>query len=333
MIAFTYAFQRFSYIGAALLGSLVVAGVAAAWTGPPGAPTTCPSGTVGCDAPINTSATAQGKIGSLGIGTLSPFGKLTVEGAGGTAYTSADFVVRNSVTPGKGLYMWYNNTNDVSHIQSVNYGVAYKNLALQWDGGNAGIGSLNPFYKLVVSNSGAEGLEVGPGYIAGRTLVQSFDRSTSVYTTIDFSASLFRFLISGVEKMSLNSSGNLIVNSGSVTANAFYYSSDGRLKENVASIRLDTALAQVLALRPVTYTWKDASKGTAPQLGFIAQEVEAVAPQLVTIDEATKLKAVDYARVAPLLVGAIQEQEKKIADQQKQIDELKAAVDALRADK
>ena len=80
MITSTLTFQRFSYIGAALLGSLVVAGVAVAWTGPPGAPTTCPSGAIGCDAPINTSATAQGKLGSLGIGTTNPTQKLDVAG-------------------------------------------------------------------------------------------------------------------------------------------------------------------------------------------------------------------------------------------------------------
>jgi hypothetical protein len=109
---------------------------------------------------------------------------------------------------------------------------------------------------------------------------------------------------------------------GNLYANAYYYNSDARLKQNIKP--LGDTLSTVLALTPVTYEWKDASRGAGEQLGFIAQDVQKVAPDLVHTDAASGMMSVDYAKVTPLLVGAIQAQ-------QKEIDDLKAEVEALRA--
>jgi hypothetical protein len=69
------------FAAALLLGGVAFAN---AWTPPPGAAPTCPGGTPGCDAPINTGTTAQGKTGALGIGTLSPATLFNISGAHGT---------------------------------------------------------------------------------------------------------------------------------------------------------------------------------------------------------------------------------------------------------
>jgi transaldolase len=94
----------------------------------------------------------------------------------------------------------------------------------------------------------------------------------------------------------------------------------------------------VLALNPVTFNWIDPTQPTSTQLGFIAQQVQKLVPEIVTTNPSTTMKAVDYARVTPLLVGAIQQQQtqidaqnSKIDDQQKEIDELGAEVAALKA--
>ncbi|OGZ09629.1 MAG: hypothetical protein A3D67_00935 [Candidatus Lloydbacteria bacterium RIFCSPHIGHO2_02_FULL_51_22] len=52
-----------------ILAAILVVGVqyVFAWTGPPGAPTTCPPGDTGCDTPVNVGGTYQAKIGD-GIG-------------------------------------------------------------------------------------------------------------------------------------------------------------------------------------------------------------------------------------------------------------------------
>ena len=96
-----------------------------------------------------------------------------------------------------------------------------------------------------------------------------------------------------------------------------YVSSDERLKNNVEVI--SNPIEKVQAVRGVTWEWNDLASEAAkqsPNLGVIAQEVEAVLPQLVH-DRENGFKGVDYAKLTGLLIEAIKEQ-------QKQIDELKS---------
>ena len=80
--------------------------------------------------------------------------------------------------------------------------------------GHVGVGIANPPYNLVVSNGGAEGLEIGPGYLGGRILFQNYNRATSAYVAAWEYASEYVWSIGGTEKMRLNTSGNLAFASG-----------------------------------------------------------------------------------------------------------------------
>jgi hypothetical protein len=83
---------------------------------------------------------------------------------------------------------------------------------------------------------------------------------------------------------------------GDIEAAAYYYTSDQRLKENVVS--LDGALNKVLQLRGVSFDWIENGK---PEVGLIAQEVEAIYPDLVSTNN-NGFKAVKYGNlVAPLI--------------------------------
>ena len=95
--------------------------------------------------------------------------------------------------------------------------------------------------------------------------------------------------------------------------------SDARYKKNISSFT--GALNKVTQLRGVTYNWLDEKKGTTEQIGFIAQELEKVFPQLVRTNK-DGYKSVAYSHVVPVLVEAIKEQ-------QQQIDELKKLVEQL----
>jgi hypothetical protein len=110
------------------------------------------------------------------------------------------------------------------------------------------------------------------------------------------------------------------------------YPSDQRLKENVEP--LGGALASILALRPVGFNWKaNTYQNGAPDVGVIAQEAETVLPGIVreiTIptDADGKLeqqlgtyKGVDYAKLVPYLVAAVQELTARV-------NTLQAALDA-----
>ena len=97
--------------------------------------------------------------------------------------------------------------------------------------------------------------------------------------------------------------------------NGFTTTSDIRLKENFEP--MSNALELVSQLNGTYYTWKkDAGTDKPRKLGFIAQEVEKIIPELVKTDS-EGMKSVDYVSVIPVLVEALKHQ-------QKQIDELKA---------
>ena len=127
---------------------------------------------------------------------------------------------------------------------------------------------------------------------------------------------------------------------GNLTYKSASQSSDMRLKKDVQ--QLDSALDKVLKLRGVSYYWKNADELKAingkelfgfddkKHIGVIAQEVEAVVPELVVTGN-DGFKSVTYENIAPLLIEAMKEQQAIIDGQQKEIDELKAANSKLQS--
>jgi hypothetical protein len=96
--------------------------------------------------------------------------------------------------------------------------------------------------------------------------------------------------------------------------------SDARYKKNITA--LSGSLDKIKQLRGVSYNWIDEQKGTTEQIGFIAQEVEKVFPQLVHSNK-EGYKSVAYSHMIPALLEAIKEQ-------QQQIDELRSAIEELK---
>lgn len=94
---------------------------------------------------------------------------------------------------------------------------------------------------------------------------------------------------------------------GNVKATAFLYSSDERLKKNVQP--LGNELDKVLLLKPVLFNWR---YDDGSDVGFIAQEVEKIFPEVVRTNSITNLKSIDYSKLTVFLVKALQEQQKEI---------------------
>ena len=63
-------------------------------------------------------------------------------------------------------------------------------------------------------------------------------------------------------------------------------------------------------------------------MGFIAQEIEKVMPELV-IETRNGYLGLNYTGVIPLLTKAMQEQQTEMEKQQKEIDELKAQLEMI----
>jgi hypothetical protein len=101
---------------------------------------------------------------------------------------------------------------------------------------------------------------------------------------------------------------------GGIEAANYGTTSDARLKKDITEI--EGALAKVKALRPVEYNWteRETLNPGHKEIGFIAQEVEAVVPAVVsTSSDELGTKRVGYDRLTALLVAAVKEQAAVIA--------------------
>lgn len=85
---------------------------------------------------------------------------------------------------------------------------------------------------------------------------------------------------------------------------------------------LEGALDKVERLRGVSFDWREDGKH---DIGLIAEEVGEVVPEVVAYEEnGSDAKSVDYARLVPLLVESIKEQQEVIREQDAALTELNA---------
>jgi Chaperone of endosialidase len=147
---------------------------------------------------------------------------------------------------------------------------------------------------------------------------------------------------------------------GTVNANSSIYSSDERLKKNIKSVT--NALQTIKKLRGISYDWKtdkedelltslnavrttddkanrdlekskkeakDRISESVNQIGFSAQEVQTVLPQLVKTSSSGML-AVNYVSIIPVLVEGMKEQQSIIDAQKIEIENLKNDIIAIK---
>ena len=122
------------------------------------------------------------------------------------------------------------------------------------------------------------------------------------------------------------------------TANVWTIFSDQRIKKNIADFT--DGLNIVMKLKPRTYQYNGlGGKGyddTNTHIGFVAQEVEPVAPYMVETGKGTiagvqvsDFKSYQGHALSFILVNAIQEQQNVIQAQQFEINGLRARLDKL----
>jgi hypothetical protein len=111
-----------------------------------------------------------------------------------------------------------------------------------------------------------------------------------------------------------------------------------RFKTDIADMA--TASEAILALRPVTFHYKpELDKTGIPQFGLVAEEVEAINPDLVTRDREGKVSTVRYEAVNAMLLNEFlkehcknQQQEATIARLEKQIEMLAEGLQKVSAE-
>lgn len=186
--------------------------------------------------------------------------------------------------------------------------------------GNVGIGTNFPAATLQV---------------IGTTRLGSFEEITDGGSYIlDFDATLRPVTNNG------RSLGNSAKRWSTVFAtNGTINTSDLREKENV--VDLPYGLTEIMALRPVKYSWIDRPEQGA-KLGLIAQEVQSVLKEVVldtewTQDEETgelteseaERMGIFYSDIIPVLIKGMQQQQQVIESQDAQIKALEDRLEAI----
>ena len=149
----------------------------------------------------------------------------------------------------------------------------------------------------------------------------------------------------GIEKFSVSASNGNVTTKGDLEvtgdivgstnanfgqtcqASSFVALSDERLKKDLKVIKGPEALEMVSKLEGHKYHWINKAKyGDGEAVGFIAQKAEKVHPSLVKVDSDDGMYRMNYGIVSALLAPAVTELNK-------QIQELKAEVASLKAEK
>jgi hypothetical protein len=110
------------------------------------------------------------------------------------------------------------------------------------------------------------------------------------------------------------SKGANTINASTVYANGTALTSDERLKTSIAGLPDADGLAIINQLNPVTFKWKDQTIGTQTNYGFIAQQVQAILPDLVNVGtDAQHTLSLNYEGLIAPSVKAIQELDTRTA--------------------
>lgn len=228
--------------------------------------------------------------GQVGINTTIPTATLDVEG---------DAVIRGHTRIGN---LGDNRRLTVEGRVGIGVSEPDSPLVIQRDFANSSFGYCialtdhdgTPWWKLGASNGG--------NFSIGAAGLRDYDISISRNLgNVGIGATPY-------SNTKLRVAGDLGVDGAGYADGGFWLSSDSRLKTQVD--RIEGALARVETLRGVSFHWRqDNAEHPRPkgrQIGFIAQNVATVLPELVHTN-ADGYLSVNYDGVAPVLVEAVHE--------------------------
>ena len=190
---------------------------------------------------------------------------------------------------------------------------------------NTGIG----YYTLLNVTKGEDNIGIGPG--AGNTITTG-NKNTIIGVNADVSSyNLFNTTVIGYSARATSSNTIVLGNNRVFRIGGpvgWTSSSDIRIKKNIRDTHY--GLSTVMQLRPVEYTLISSD---LKQVGFIAQEVNKLVPEVVTGTEGDlekgEILGITYANLVAVLTKAIQEQQNKIDGLNKQVEEQGRKIDYL----
>ena len=287
-------------------------------------------GTVGLNVNGGTSGISIGTgtyTGTIGLGAVGASVIVATStwniGTDGTITTpstiTAGNLVSNANLTATGIVRFGNTANNYAPtnttwntgqstlvLNALDYSViAFHDSANRVDFIRSGAGTITLGYD---GGFGTAAIEI-PGTLAvtGNTTVTGTLGVTGVTTLTDITASGTSVILSGIPIDAANRSVCINNATGLISRNnGACGTSSIRYKENVQNISY--GLNEVLQLRPVFFQYKEEyDADTSRKLGFIAEEVEAIIPEVGVYLEDGTLQTLDYSKLTSLNVKAIQE--------------------------
>ncbi|MBI4087045.1 tail fiber domain-containing protein, partial [Candidatus Kaiserbacteria bacterium] len=237
--------------------------------------------------------------GNVGIGTTGPVEKFHVAGA--IKFTSGAMAVNTASAGGLDwlsgvtrIFSWGADdaTKGGFEFRSVSSAAALSTIPMVIStAGNVGIGTTSPWRTLSVAGTVGFNSSLGTG-VGGNYLCID----TTTYEV-------------------------LRGNGSACTASSL------RFKENIQDLAY--GLDAVLALRPVSYEYKEGTNmGEGVKLGFIAEEMNDILPEVVTRDNEGTIFGLDYPVLTSVIVKGVQELWTYVTDRFSQQDERIEALEA-----
>ena len=310
----------------------------------------------------NTNFHWDNTNGRLGIGTTNPVGRLVANTSQSLSMTLQDWgqdergLYREGLTvrtPNRGalihlttdytpggneIYSEFNfqrsrsgltSVQQNDHIGSISFGSF---MSSYWYPGPYGMAEYTNSYMMTAAiNCQIEGV-----VSAGNSSTQGSVPTCLTFCTTSQPSDYFYPQIVP-ERMRITNTGNVgigttapdqkfVVYNGSTTGryttSGWTHTSDARLKKNIKP--LESSLENVLKMQGVRFDFTSQESDNSGQIGFIAQEIEKIYPEVVVTGE-DGYKSVAYSQVIPVLVEAIKEMHKEI-------DALKAENTSLKAE-
>jgi hypothetical protein len=274
--------------------------------------------------------------GLVGIATTSPSARLDVRVPVESPATGAVALIAGTSNGSNDIFRWFDGATQLGVFKN-NGNILLKDQCVL--GLNTSDGSDNGY--LAIAGAGADGDNRGAYiYLSGNE--RPSDAGSLVLAAGNSGSNgIIQFRIgAGVERMRIFASGNIRFSSqvyGNTVASprTLYIQSDGELggissiresKTNIAELDSDW----IMQLNPVSFNYRkknEDGKYTDEYYdelfyGLIAEETELVNKEICTYND-DKLVGIEYSKLVPVLIKAIQEQNQLISDLRNEVEQLK----------
>ncbi len=278
--------------------------------------------------------------GNLGIGTQTPRAKMEIAGGGATMngivigtnlpgitdYTEPQDTIGGA--PGRNLRIQSYNAVYFHTNGSKTPGVVIDPV------GNIGINASERRAKLDIQGGGAciGVVVIGTNNPKATNYTYSHETIGSSETTVNLRLQTYGniFFHTGGDstpKMSIADGGTVNM-TGDLYVKGVKVSSDISLKTGITPVK--NALPRIAALQGIHFKWNDPSRDSSLHMGFIAQDVEKIFPELVSFSP-DGYKYIDYAGLTAPLIEALKTQQQQLSFLSNQNQKQQDLIDKLLA--